>query len=232
MTSAGLSPEQISRLRRRGRLLLLLDAAERAGVTPLASARLHAFAYLSDVLSPVWDLPAFDGKILKIDGGPHYPDLQEELDHLVVLGLVEVSNLEYVGRGETGARLEGRYALNFTSSFLAPLLAGLGAGKEGEAIDADDRRVHHFMAELAGALATLPNDEIDIAASVDVTYRSVNSLNNIVDFADWAEDTWQANPSWQATERFEAFLPEDAGLSPGEKLYLYATYLGRVAHAA
>lgn len=232
MKSAGLSADHIARLRRRGRLLLLLDAAEHAAVTPLASPRLHAFAYLSDVLSPVWNLPAFDGKILKIDGGPHYPDLQEELDHLVVLGLVEVSELEYVGRGENGARLEGRYALNFASSFLGPLLAGLGAGKEDEAIDPDDRRVHRFMVELAGALATLPNDEIDIAASADVTYRSVNSLNNIVDFAEWAEDTWQANPSWQASERFEAFLPNDADLSPGEKLYLYATYLGRVAHAA
>ena len=232
MTTDALSPGQIARLRRRGRLLLLLDAAERAAVTPIASARLHAFAYLSDVLSPVWDLPAFDGKILKIDGGPHYPDLQDELDHLVVLGLVEVSDLAYVGRGENGARIEGNYALNFASPFLAPLLAGLGAGGQDAAIDPDDRHVHRFMVELAGALATLPNDEIDIAASVDVTYRSVNALNNIVDFAEWAEDAWQANPSWQASERFEAFLPEDAGLSPGEKLYLYATYLGRVAHAA
>lgn len=232
MTTDGLSPDQIARLRRRGRLLLILDAAERAAVTPLASPRLHAFAYLSDVLSPVWDLPAFDGKILKIDGGPHYPDLQEELDHLVVLGLVEVSDLVFVGRGENGARLEGNYALNFASSFLTPLLAGLGAGGEDEAIDPDDRRVHRFMVELAGALATLPNDEIDIAASVDVTYRSVNSLNNIVDFAEWADDTWKANPSWQASERFEAFLPSDAELSPGEKLYLYATYLGRLTHAA
>lgn len=232
MTAEGLLLDQIARLRRRGRLLLLLDAAERAAVTPLASPRLHAFAYLSDVLSPVWDLPAFDGKILKIDGGPHYPDLQAELDHLVVLGLVEVSDLAYVGRGENGARLEGKYALNFASPFLSPLLAGLGAGAEDEAIDPDDRRVHGFMVELAGALATLPNDEIDIAASVDVTYCSVSALNNIVDFAEWAEDTWDANPSWQASERFEAFLPDDAGLSPGEKLYLYATYLGRVAHAA
>jgi hypothetical protein len=232
VTAAGLTQGQVARLRRRGRLLLLLDAAERAAITPLASTRLHAFAYLSDVLSPVWDLLAFDGKILKIDGGPHYPDLQEELDHLVVLGLVEVNDLEYVGRGENGARLEGKYALNFTSSFLAPLLAGLGAGDEAEAIDPDDHRVHRFMVELASALATLPNDEIDIAASADVTYRSVPALNNIVDFAEWADDTWQANPSWRASERFEAFLPDDAGLSPGEKLYLYAAYLGRVAHAA
>lgn len=63
---SGLDVDQV---RRRARLLLLLDAAERAGITPLASARLHAFAYLADVLSPVWDLVAFDGKIYKSEGG-------------------------------------------------------------------------------------------------------------------------------------------------------------------
>ncbi len=111
----------------RAAVMLLLDAAERAAVTPLASPRLHAFAYLSDVLSPVWDLPAFDGKILKIDGGPHYPDLQEELDHLVVLGLVEVSDLEYVGRGENGARLEGK--IRSRLYILLPCTAARRAGR-------------------------------------------------------------------------------------------------------
>lgn len=232
MSASLLSDSALPRLRRRGRLILLLDAAERAAVTPLSSRRLHAFAYLADVLSPVWDLPAFDGKILKIDGGPHYPDLQDELDHLVVLGLVEVSNLQYVGRGDHGARLEGDYSLNFASPHLAALLGALGAAGEEDALDPDDRRVHGFLVELAGALATLANDDIDVAASADVTYRCSAALNNIVDFAAWVDDAWEANPSWQVSERFQAFLPEKATLSPGEKLYLYAAYLGRVAHAA
>ncbi len=70
--------------------------------------------------------------------------------------------------------------------------------------------MHRFMVELAGALATLPNDEIDIAASVDVTYRSVNALNNIVDFAEWAEDTWQANQAGgplSGSRRFCLMMP-------------------------
>src|SRR5437762_5002289 len=79
-------------MRRRARIILMLDAAERLSITPLRAIRLHAFAYLSDVLSPVWQLPSFDGKILKIDGGPYYPDLQQDIDRLVVLGLVRVSD--------------------------------------------------------------------------------------------------------------------------------------------
>lgn len=227
-----LDQRTIDQVRRRARLLVLLDAAERAGITPLASARLHAFAYLADVLSPVWGLIPFDGKIYKSEGGPHYPDFQFELDRMVALGLVQISKLRYVDRGEHGARIDGLYALNFISPQLGPLLVALGAEGAKGAIDPNDAIVHDFLVELAGALATLPDDQIDVAAGVDVTYGVARNLNNVVDFADWAEDRWQANASWRAAERFRAFLPKDASLSPGEKLYLYATYLGRAIDAA
>jgi hypothetical protein len=211
---------------------MLLDAAERAAITPLASPRLHALAYLADVLSPVWGLPAFDGKILRIDGGPHYPDLQEELDHLVVMGLVEITELDYVGRGpgDIGARLEGNYALDFASPRLAGLLEALGAEPQKQPLDPEDARVHGFLVELAGALATLPNEEINRATSADVTYRSEGLGENVIDFAAWTMDPWEANPSWRTAERFEQFLPDAANLTGGEKLFLYAAYLGRAAY--
>jgi hypothetical protein len=89
--------------RRRGRVLVLLDAAQRAAVAPLSTERLHAFAYLADILSPVWGLMAFDSVVLKDIGGPHYPDLQREMDRLVVAGLLEVSGLRYSDRPHEGA---------------------------------------------------------------------------------------------------------------------------------
>lgn len=232
MSSEPLSSQAVARVRRRSRLILLLDAAERAAITPLASPRLHALAYLADVLSPVWGLPSFDGKILRIDGGPHYPDLQEELDHLVVMGLVEVTDLAYVGRGPdgTGARIEGNYALNFASAALAPLLGALGAEQEKQPLDPEDARVHSFLVELTGALATLPNEEINRATTSDVTYRSEGLGENVIDFGAWAKDPWESNPSWRAADRFDHFLPEAANLTGGEKLFLYAAYLGRAVN--
>jgi hypothetical protein len=229
---ADLTEEFVGRMRRRSRALLLLDAAERAGATPLSSRRMHAFAYLSDVLSPVWGLPPFDGKILKIEGGPYYPDLQDELDQLAIDGLIDVADLHYEKRGKAGARLEGNYSLRFESPHLEPILAALGARVESDAWDPRDYILHNFLVELAGALATVPNDEIDRAASIDVTYRTEQSFNNIIDFAAWADDPWVANPSWRAAERFRTFMPQRAHLAPGEKLYLYASYLGQFVNAA
>ena len=225
-------PDDLERIRRRARLLLLLDAVERAGITPIASGRLHAFAYLADVLSPVWGLIPFDGKIYKSDGEPHYPDLQVELDRMVALGLLQINDLRYVDRGDNGARIDGYYSLNFSSVQLLSILGALGAEEPAQAIDPADVNVHAFLVELAGALATLPDDQIDIAAGVDATFGVAENLNNVIDFAEWVEDKWQANSSWRAAERFREFLPENTNLSPGEKLYLYASYLGRAIHAA
>ena len=220
----------LARLKRRCRVLLLLDAAEQVGIAPLPSARLHAFAYLADVLSPVWKLIPFDGKVYKSEGGPRYPDLQDEIDSLVVLGLIEANNLVYEPRARGGARISGSYGLNFDSEHLESIFAALGARSVEEAIDPADRNFHAYLVELAGALATLPDDQIESATHVDVTYRARAELYNVVDFAEWADDERAANPSWQTAERFQAFLPEASRILSGEKLYLYAAYLGRVMH--
>ena len=98
-------------------------------------------------------------------------------------------------------------------------------------MDPIDRRFHAYLVALARALATLPDDEIESATGVDVTYRVQSELHNVIDFAEWVEDKWKANPSWQVAERFQTFLPEGSTMMSGEKLYLYAAYLGRAMHA-
>lgn len=225
-----LEGRRLAKIRRRCRVLLLLDAAEQAGIAPLPSARLHAFAYLADVLSPVWKLIPFDGKVYKSVGGPRYPDLQDEIDSLVVLGLIQVRDLVYEPRAGGGARISGSYGLKFSSKHLEPIFRVLGARSAEEAIDPEDHNLHAYLVELASALATLPDDEIESATGVDVTYRTRAELHNVVDFAEWVNDEWEANPSWQAAERFQAFLPEGSKMLSGEKLYLYAAYLGRAMH--
>ena len=102
-----------------------------------------------------------------------------------------MSNLRYVDRSGDGSRIAADYALNFSSRHLEAILDALGAGDPMAAIDPSARKLHAFLVELAGALATLPDDQIDVAAGVDVTYRVEASLHNVVDFAEWAEDQWE-----------------------------------------
>ena len=83
-----------AKVRRRIRLLMLLDAADYAGNSPLSVSRLHAFAFLADVLSPLYNLTALSGRIMKRRIGPYFPDLQWELDRLIGQGLVDVSDLQ------------------------------------------------------------------------------------------------------------------------------------------
>ncbi len=199
----------------------------------MPARRLHAYAYLADVLSPVWDLQSFDGKILKVKNGPHYPDLQRELDRMVVLGLVTVSGLRYVAVAGAGPLVDADYAVNFGSTHLEPILAAVGARGREQSLDPRDCDIHLFLVELACAIATIPNDQIDSAASVDATYADDRiDYSNVVDFGDWSTNLRRDNLSVAAADRFNRFLPGREQLSAGEKLYLYASFLARRMHGA
>lgn len=77
------------------RVLQLMDALERQGGTPIGALDFHAFAYLANVLSPLWAIEPIDDSILKDKTklGPYYPKLQRGLETLVGRGLVEVVEL-------------------------------------------------------------------------------------------------------------------------------------------
>ena len=226
-----LTESAIQKMRQRTRILQMMDTVERVAISPIRTRRLHGFAYLADVLSPVWNLPAFDGIVLKIAGGPHYPDFQRELDQLVILGLVEISDIRYSPQPDGGARIDAAYSLNLAAPTLTSILEALGARDNSLALDPMDYEVYNFLLDLAGALATVPDEEIDKAASVDATYADDRvGQTNVIDFGRWTTDAHLDNLSVRTVDRFQHFLPSEASLSSGEKLYLYASFLGRRVH--
>ena len=164
--------DHTSALRRRARLVILLDAAEAAGLVPMRILWLHAFAYLSNVLAPVWDLPVLEGALLKRQGGPFYPDLQRDLDCLVGIGVADISGMGHVQDESKRWRLEGAYRLN--RSFADPILAALNNFEE-------ENRVGGFVLELGYALAALSDEDLDKAVSEDATYSNRLVPNDNVD---------------------------------------------------
>ncbi len=210
--------ERFPSLRRRVRLLVLLDAAEAAGLVPLKIIHLHAFAYLSNVLAPVWDMPALDGKLLKRRGGPFYPALQRDLDRLVGMGVVVITGLGHVCDDDGRWRLEGAYRLN--RALARDVLAQLATYD-------DERRFVAFVQELAYALSALSDEDLDLAVSEDATYSDpLVSVGNVVDFEEWRRTNYSAN----AARYFDRLIPGGASATPGEKLHLYVRHLHRRIH--
>jgi hypothetical protein len=211
--------DRFAPLRRKVRLVMLLSAAEAAGLVPIKILRLHALAYLSNVLAPVWDMPTLDGRVLKRRGGPFYPGLQGDLDRLVGLGLITITNLGHVRDDDGRWRLEGSYGLNH--KFARDVLHALSTFD-------DHRRVLEFIRELAYGLSALSDDDFDLAIGEDATYAdALVTVGNVVDFAEWKRINFSAN----AADYFERLIPGGSPSSPGEKVHLYIRHLHRRIHA-
>lgn len=210
----------LAALRRRARILLLMDGATRAGLCPIGIIPLHAFAFLSNVLAPTWDMPALEGKVLKRRGGPFYPQLQADIDRMVGMGMLTIEDVTHV-QDEAGRwRLEGRYRLNQTLA--------RNAVEYLTTMD-QERQFSSFVEELAFALSILGEQDLGRALIEDATYADPNvSEGNVLDFDEWAH----RNPSFEATELFESFAPGGFQVSPGEKLHLYVRHLHGRLHAS
>jgi hypothetical protein len=196
------------RLLRQARLLLLLEAAGDAGLEPVPLLLLHALAYLSNALAPVWSLQPFDGKVLKRRGSPFYPVLQWDVDHLVGRGLIKAFDIRYIDD-------DGKWRIN-ASYTLNPALAN-------NTLDVMKRigfspGLRAFCAELAQAMAALPPDRMATVISEDAAYGDpMIEVSNVVNFAEDRAVNFTANAA-------EAFRP-DVSLTPSERVHLYIRHL-------
>ncbi|WP_421950104.1 hypothetical protein [Pelagibacterium sp.] len=211
--------ETLDQIKHRVRLLQLLASAEQAALAPISLEKLHAFAYLADILSPVWNLRPFEDRIGRTGRPPYYPDLQLQLDLLVGMGLVEPSELSYTVEDGGDARFSASYALRFASPHLQPITNELGD-------DQDSAAEQKFLDALAEALASLPDDEIAQAASHDLAYeRSASDLEDYLEL----DSIVGTSRTERAVASFDQVFP-GSKLTPARRLYMYANYLGRRAN--
>jgi hypothetical protein len=195
------------------RIISLLDAAEKAGLIPLPILHLHTLAYYSNVLSPVWNMPTLEGKILKRHAGPFYPVFQHDLDRMVGMGVIIISDVSYLQNNNHEWRLEGVYRLN--RNFSDRILHKVKAFE-------DERIFLSFLQELAYAISALNDNDLSRMTSQDATYGDpVIDFGDVVDFAEWRHINYSAN----AARRFEHLLPKGAKATPGEMLHLFVRHL-------
>ena len=200
-------------LRRRIRIILLLYGSEQAGITPIRLRRLHIYAYLSNVLAPVWDTRVFDGQLLKRRGGPFYPALQHDLDRLVGMGLVLMTNIRHILDDDNQWKLDGACSLN--RELVGTALTVIRSFPQ-------EHEIQSFLSELAYAVSALSDTDFDLLPGEDPTYSDSSvGYENVVDFGIWRKLNYSAN----AAQHFASVL-ENA--TRGELLHLYARQLVRM----
>lgn len=215
-TSDDVPKQSITHVQRRAWLLMLLDGAERAGVVPIESMRLHRLAFLANCLSPVYDLPAADGKILKYRRGPFYPELQWDIDRLVVQGFLSMLDLQHV-MDEFGPWFTANYSL---------------AARGVEAVHVMEQtpngaRVHAYLQEVGAAFSSLREESRQDAALEDATYSNpFVHEGSLIDFGEWQ----RRNYSEAAAHAFAAVVPENVRLGRRDELHLYFRYLDRMVN--
>jgi len=195
----------------------MMAALERVGGTPIDTRSLHSFAFFVNVLSPLWDLNPLEGSVLKENGAPYFPVLQHQLDVLVGAGLIEVVQFDRSADNE----LEATFRLSEGKA--DPLLKLIRSLP-------DEQDIEDFLTELADAFNEIKDERRDDAAIADAAYSNpAIATGRIVDFAEWVSPT-TGNPSWNASQQFQRFVPSGVTLSRAEKLVMYMRLIKRRAH--
>lgn len=196
----------------RSRLLQMMSALERSGGTPIDTQTLHAFAFFTNVLSPLWDLDPLDGSVLKEKEGPRYPALQNEIDTLIMEGFIIIESFELDKNKEGNQRLKARFRLDTKKAEV--VLRSISSLP-------DEVETEKFLLELASAFIEIRPEHRKDAALLDAAYSDPSvSGGRIVDFAEWVKPTID-NPAWNTAQSFQHYLPEGMMLNRAEKVVMY-----------
>lgn len=205
--------EPAVRLRRRSWLLLLMDVAERTGLTPLPSDLVHQLAFLANVLTPIYALDPQEAEILKHPRGPYYHEMQWDLDRLAAQGLLHISRIRYE-HSEEGGWFYADYALSWDGVTAVRHLVGSPRAA----------RTHAYLHEVASAYAAIHKEVREEAGAADATYSDPRlDDRTIVTLTNRAK-----NLSVQTADGFQAYAPEGVRLRAQDKLHLYFRYLNRM----
>jgi hypothetical protein len=205
-----LASSQHTAMLRRAWSLLLVEAAELSGLTPMSADEIHALAYLADCLAPIYGIPSMDGVLLRRKSGPLFPDLQWDLDRLWAMGFLELTHLTH--QTVTGVVERTGYATTAAGSSRA------GALQASALLD----RLFTFFVALATAVARLPALIRLDAMSQDLTYASAEAVGSLITYGDWAD----GNPSIATADAFGGAAPlSGMTIHPWERLAMYLALL-------
>lgn len=202
---------------RRTWLVLLLDGASKAGLTPVDQTIMHQAAYLANALAPVYDLPIEHGLVTRWKRGPFFSEVQWDLDRLTVMGLAKLHSVE-TGEDDDGWWFRVQYATGpRTRDFLTAV----------EHLD-QVQRWSRFHRELMASLASLPDVDLRRATIADANYANtvdgdLEASEVVIDF----DDLRKRNFTTRTVRRIDRQLPKQMALEDRDRIHLYLGYLAQ-----
>ncbi|WP_147434048.1 hypothetical protein [Mariprofundus sp. EBB-1] len=198
-------------------LLLLMDAVERNAIAPIAQLRFHRLVFLTNTLAPVYDLDPCKGSLVKDQRGPFYPDIQWDIDRMVISGLLSMDTTNN-RINKKDYWIDASYGLTDNGyQLVREALKRVGY-----------KPLHNFLCEVVAAYAPLKDEEQQLAAFADATFSDSNIKNDeVIDFGEWRD--LRHNYSFQATELFDQLAQRPFPFLNRDKIHLYFKYLARVA---
>lgn len=192
------------------RVLLLVDAVDRAGGRRVSDLDLTRLAYFVDAFSPLWGLSPLDRYRAKVED-VRSDDVRRALNRLVVCGVIEPSEIAVLH--EPRPHLSARYRV--VAERGVPILRAIQATYAG-------RRETGLVAEVVYAAAALLDGNLAEAVRQDAAYSDPRiGPADVIDLA---------NPEAGTAEVARRFRPgvSSAALVEAELTHLYMAHLERV----
>lgn len=201
----GGTPERL-----RGWVILTLEGAEVAGISPVPHRRFHQLLFYAAVLTPIYKVEQPLPLIIKSAEGPYYPEAQHELERLIVAGFAMNYGRHRYGPLGTYAFVDS-YMLTEEGQATAAMLAQSDWGTRARAL----------TRALALGMATVPADQIDAVLLQDPLLRSrEKDAGATVDVTEFPN-----NFSYRVAHWLADLDENDISPSRQEQISLYFRYL-------
>ena len=190
--------------------LSLMEGIDQAGVAPINLEGFNTLAYLANAIAPCYQIEILDPTVLKEKSGPLYPKLIWDLDRLVGLMLVLVSNVR-------DPQPEG------SSPTYSVSRRGLAVLRACEAITPEFSKITSALRSIALAYAR-NSAALGTSSLLDRDGNYGNNLfgnGDVVDFGQWTD----LNATQRAVQSLSNFFPPGLQEHPSRNVNIYARYL-------
>lgn len=203
-------------------VLLLITAAEAAGLPPITRERLHALLFVSFASSRFYDLRPLRQRAQRTPHGPYYRAAHLTLGYLVFAGLIEVKEFR-AHPSPKDLQFEGTFRVTTEGLKMTGLFRQTGTGE----------RVYKFLLDLclgtARAMSNLEadvefdNESTDQMLAQDLTFRAALARSGNALFIE--EQPGEITPTVKGLYSIDTYLRKRTFINSKDVLAAYQTLL-------